>query len=192
MASQKTIKKQNEFKHEIVIHLDAIYNFAFHFTSDPYEAEDLVQDSMMKAYRYFDRFENGTNGKAWVYSIMKNSFINKYRKQMKQPARVSFDEELEYSAAGGTSDSTPPIPDDHRPTNLIDDHVFSALNDLPEIFRLPILLCDMENYTYEEIANMLDLPIGTVRSRLHRGRNLLKNRLYEYGKKRGYEMASLN
>ena len=167
--------------------MDALYHFALRLTQDANEAEDLVQTSMVKAYRFFDSYEMGTNAKAWIFRILKNAFINNYRKDKKDPAKVDFnDVESFYETIRDEGTET---------TNLeslmyrekIDDTLNNALQRLPEDFRTVVFLCDIEEFTYEEIANMLDVPIGTIRSRLHRGRNLLKAELQDYARERGYD-----
>lgn len=180
------IKKQNDFDDEIIPHMDALYNFALRLTSDPNDAEDLVQDTIVKAYRFFSSYEKGTNAKAWMFRILKNSFINNYRKTSKKPSQVDYDEVSSYyeSVRADSTDTTDLESLMFR--EMMDDDLSEALSRLPEDFRTVVLLCDVDGYTYEEIANMLDVPIGTIRSRLHRGRNLLKTELLEYAKKRGY------
>lgn len=179
-------KKQKDFNEEIIPHLDVLYNFALRLTTDPNDAEDLVQDTIVKAYRFFSSYEKGTNAKAWLFRILKNSFINNYRKTSKQPQQVDYDEvESYYENIRAERTETSDL-ERLMFRELMDDELSNALSRLPEDFRTVVLLCDVEGYTYEEIANMLDVPIGTIRSRLHRGRNLLKTELLEYAKKRGY------
>lgn len=179
-------KKQQEFNDEIIPHLDSLYNFGLRLTADPSDAEDLVQDTIVKAFRFFDSYEKGTNAKAWLFRILKNSFINNYRKNLKKPQEVDYDEVSSFyenirAERTDTSDLEHLIFRD-----LMDDNFTKALSKLPEDFRTVVLLCDVDGFTYEEISNMLDVPIGTIRSRLHRGRNLLKTELYEYAKTHGY------
>lgn len=180
------IYKQREFNVEMIPHMDALYNFAIRLANDPNDAEDLVQDTIVKAYRFFSSYERGTNAKAWLFRILKNSYINNYRKQSKQPFQVDYDEISTYyeSVRSERSDTTDMEEIMYR--ELLDDEVTRALNKLPEDFRTVVLLCDIEGFTYEEIANMLDVPIGTIRSRLHRGRNLLRTSLSQYASRRGF------
>jgi RNA polymerase sigma-70 factor (ECF subfamily) len=181
-----TKKKQQEFNEEIIPHMDVLYNFALRLTTDPNDAEDLVQDTIVKAFRFFSSYEKGTNAKAWLFRILKNSFINNYRKVSKRPQEVDFDEvSTFYESVRAERTETSDL-ERLMFRELMDDELSIALSRLPEDFRTVVLLCDVEGYTYEEIANMLDVPIGTIRSRLHRGRNLLKTELLEYAKKRGY------
>ncbi len=179
-------KKQKDFNEEIIPLLDVLYNFALKLTNDPNDAEDLVQDSIVKAYRFFGSYEKGTNAKAWVFRILKNSFINNYRKTSKRPQEVDYNEvESYYESIRAERTETTDL-ERLMFQELMDDDISKALSKLPEDFRTVVLLCDVESYTYEEIANMLDVPIGTIRSRLHRGRNLLKTELMAYATKRGF------
>jgi len=184
--NKEEIDKQKEFNAEMLPHLDALYNFAIRLSADPTDAEDLVQDTIVKAYRFFSSYERGTNAKAWLFRILKNSYINNYRKVSKQPYQVDYDEISSYyeTVRSDRSDTTDMEQIIYR--EMLDDEVTRALNKLPEDFRTVVLLCDIEGFTYEEIANMLDVPIGTIRSRLHRGRNLLRSSLTGYASRRGY------
>ncbi|MDZ7716709.1 MAG: sigma-70 family RNA polymerase sigma factor [Balneolaceae bacterium] len=185
--NKEEIKKQEDFEEEIIPHLDAMYNFGLRLTSDPNDAEDLVQDTIVKAYRFFSSYEKGTNAKAWLFRILKNSYINNYRKQSKQPNQVDYDEVSSFYETIRADRTDTSDLEDRMFRELIDDDISNALEELPEDFRTVVLLCDVEGFTYEEIANMLDVPIGTIRSRLHRGRNLLKSQLMEYAEQRGYQ-----
>ncbi len=180
------IKKQQDFNEEIIPHLDALYNFGLRLTSDPNDAEDLVQDTIVKAYRFFSSYEKGTNAKAWLFRILKNSYINNYRKKSKKPQEVDYDEVATFYETIRAERTETSDLEDKMFRELIDDDLSNALDSIPEDFRTVVLLCDVEDFTYEEIANMLDVPIGTIRSRLHRGRNLLKTQLMDYAAKRGY------
>ena len=180
------IQKQKDFDEEIIPHMDALYNFALRLTTDPNDAEDLVQDTIVKAYRFFSSYEKGTNAKAWMFRILKNSFINNYRKTSKKPSQVDYDKVSSYYESVRAERTETSDLESLMFREMMDDDLSNALQRLPEDFRTVVLLCDVEGYTYEEIANMLDVPIGTIRSRLHRGRNLLKTELLEYAKKRGY------
>lgn len=183
---QSEIKKQTDFNEEMLPHLDALYNFALRLAAEPNDAEDLVQDTIVKAYRFFSSYEKGTNAKAWLFRILKNSYINNYRKQSKRPSEVDFDEVSSFYESIRAERTETSDLEEKMFSELIDDDLTRALNRLPEDFRTVVLLCDVESFTYEEIANMLDVPIGTIRSRLHRGRNLLKVELMDYARKRGF------
>ncbi len=182
------IEKQRDFQREAMVHIDSLYNFALRMTGDPEDANDLVQETYMKAYRFFDSFEKGTNCKAWLFRILKNSYINKYRKESKEPDKVDYDEikEFYHSVKHSSLDSNDM--QEKMFAELLDDEVAQALESLPEDFKEVVQLCDIEGFTYEEIANMVDCPIGTVRSRLHRGRKILREKLMEYARQHGYKL----
>lgn len=184
--TQEEFKKQQDFRIEMVPHLDALFNFALRLTTDPTDAEDLVQDTVVKAFRFFNSYEKGTNAKAWLFRILKNSYINNYRKKSKQPHQVDYDEVSTYYETIRSEQSDTTDMEDIMYREMLDDQVTRALERLPEDFRTVVLLCDVEGFTYEEIANMLDVPIGTIRSRLHRGRNLLRAELEDYADRKGY------
>jgi len=180
------LAKKEIFDHEFLPYLDAMYNFAYRLTFDEDDAKDLVQDTYMKAYRFINSFQRGTNSKAWLYRILKNSFINEYRKKSKQPAKVDYqDVENYYNSENVDENKTVDLRID-TVRDMIGDEVSNALNSLAVDFRTVIILCDLEGFTYEEMAKILDIPIGTVRSRLHRARNLLKEKLNTYAKSMGY------
>lgn len=180
------LKKQSDFRSEMLPHLDAMYNFALRLTMDPTDAEDLVQDTVVKAFRFFSSYEKGTNAKAWLFRILKNSYINNYRKKSKRPNEVDYDEVSTFYETIRADQTDTSDLEERMYRDMLDDTVTKALEDLPEDFRSVVLLCDVEGFTYEEIANMLDVPIGTIRSRLHRGRNLLRAALESYARNRGF------
>lgn len=171
-------------------HLDALYNFALRLAQDHNDAEDLVQDTFVKAYRFFASYEKGTNAKAWLFRILKNSYINNYRKQSKQPYKVDYDEVSTYFESVRDERTDTSDLEEIMYRELMDDEISVALQRLPEDFRTVVMLCDIDGFTYEEIANMLDVPIGTIRSRLHRGRNLLRDELISYARKKGFGQQS--
>lgn len=180
-------EKDHQFEVEFMPYVDALYNFAYRLTFNEDDANDLVQETYMKAYRFFDSYERGTNAKAWLFRILKNSFINDFRKKSKEPAKVDYQEVESYY---NSEDVDKSITTDLRAEtvqDMIGDEVAGALNALAVDFRTIIVLSDLEGFTYEELAKILDIPIGTVRSRLHRARNLLKEQLLEYASKRGYK-----
>ena len=168
-------------------HMAALYNFALRMTGDPDDAKDLVQETYMKAYRFFDKYAQGTNAKAWLFRIMKNSYINRYRKESKEPDKIDYDDIKDfYASVKGSSADTNDLQEKIF-GNLFEDEVAEALQELPEDFRTVVILCDIEGYTYEEIADFIEIPIGTVRSRLHRGRKMLRAMLRDYALKRGFK-----
>jgi RNA polymerase sigma factor (sigma-70 family) len=179
--------KDRIFNKEFLPQMDALYNFAFHLTLDEDDANDLVQETFLKAYRFIDSYQQGTNAKAWLFKILKNGFINEYRKKTKQPAKVDYDDIVSFH---DTDDDGHVEYLDLRTDlfqGMLGDEVTRALNQLPVDFKTIILLCDIEEFSYEEIAKIIDIPIGTVRSRLHRARNILKEKLREYAQKEGFK-----
>jgi RNA polymerase sigma factor (sigma-70 family) len=186
--AKKAVKSANEllFEKELLPHVSALQTFAYHLTYNQNDADDLVQETYMKAYRFIDKYEKGTNAKAWLFKILKNAYINEYRKKVRQPNKVDFEEITAYH---DTDDDNLTGYSDLREEiflNMMGDEVTTAINSLPLDFRTVILLCDIEGFTYEEIASIIDVPIGTVRSRLFRARNMLKEKLVDYAKKFGY------
>ena len=180
-------QKQEVFDGEFMPHINSMYNFAYRLTFDEDDAKDLVQDTYLKAYRFIDSFQQGTNAKAWLFRILKNSFINDYRKKKKEPAKVDYQEvETFYNSEDVDRQITPDLRVEAL-QDMMGDEISNALNALDVDFRTVIILCDLEGFKYDEMAKILDIPIGTVRSRLHRARNLLKEKLNEYAKKMGYK-----
>jgi len=184
--SYTEIEKKQLFESEFMPLVHALYNFAYRLTLDEDDAKDLVQDTYLKAFRFIHSFEKGTNAKAWLYRILKNTFINDYRKKSKEPAKVDYQEiETFYNS----EDVDEKITMDLRVETvkeLMGDELSTALNGLPIDFRIAVILCDVEGFTYEEMSKILDIPIGTVRSRLHRARMILKNKLSNYARSMGF------
>jgi len=180
-------EKQDLFNNEFLPHINSMYNFGYRLTLDRDDAKDLVQDTYLKAYRFIESFQKGTNAKAWLFRILKNSFINDYRKKTKEPAKVDYQEvETYYNSEDVDRQITPDLRVESL-KDMIGDEISNALNSLDVDFRTVIILCDLEGFKYEEMAKILDIPIGTVRSRLHRARNLLKEKLTQYAKSMGYK-----
>lgn len=180
-------EKLQVFHDEFMPHINSMYNFAYRLTFDEDDANDLVQDTYLKAFRFIHSFEKGTNAKAWLFRILKNSFINDYRKKSKEPAKVDYqDVETYYNSDDVDRQITPDLRVESL-QDMIGDEISNALNSLDVDFRTVIILCDLEGFKYEEMAKILDIPIGTVRSRLHRARNLLKEKLTDYAKQMGYK-----
>lgn len=173
------------FREEFYPHMDALKTFAYHLTYNESDAEDLVQETYLKALKFVKSYVSGTNSKAWLFKILKNAYINEYRKKVKTPTMLDFNDSAsvqETNIVGGSVE----IHWDNLEMSL-GDEVTLALNALSLEFKEIILLCDIEGFTYEEIAEILDVPIGTVRSRLFRARNELKGKLARYASHMGYE-----
>ena len=174
------------FVQEFMPHVNSMYNFAYRLTFDEDDAKDLVQDTYLKAFRFINSFEQGTNAKAWLFRILKNSFINEFRKKSKQPAKVDYNEVESYYNSDDIDENITTDLRVETVQHMIGDEITSALNGIPVDFRTVIILSDLEGFTYEEMSKILDIPIGTVRSRLHRARNMLKDKLAVYAKEMGY------
>lgn len=174
------------FERDAMSFAPQLYSAALRMTRNPSDAEDLVQETFLKAYRAYGSFEAGTNLRAWLYRILTNTFINNYRKNLRRPQQSELDEVEDrflhrrlIETGGGRS------AEDEALGGFVDDEVREALEALPEAFRLPVLLADAQGFSYKEIADILDIPIGTVMSRLHRGRKALQKRLWEFARQRG-------
>ena len=177
---------RSEFESLALGHIDSLFACGLRMTRDPRDSEDLVQDTLLAAYRFFDKFEPGTNIKAWLFKILTNTFINKYRKRVREREVREFVEQ----------DETPSLmsedvaeksrdPETAIVGALLSDDVKRALDAVPYDYRLAVVLCDLEEFTYKEIADIMDCPVGTVMSRLHRGRRLLQKQLREYAIEQG-------
>jgi RNA polymerase sigma-70 factor (ECF subfamily) len=166
--------------------MSTLYTHALHLTMNSDDAKDLLQETYLKAYRFWDKFEKGTNIKGWLYQIMKNSYINHYRKRVKEPRSVEFDENISHHAHGKSA----PIEVRHggggSPKEIFEDEIARSLESLPGEFRTVIMLSDVEELTYQEIASTIAVPLGTVRSRLHRGRRMLRKQLRDYARSNRY------
>jgi RNA polymerase sigma-70 factor (ECF subfamily) len=178
-------KRQTEFETEAFPHKDILLNFALRTTGNSDDAKDLLQETFMKAFRFWDKYEKGTNIRAWLFRIMKNSYINRYRKETREPGMVDYDDvENFYDSIRDDSTNSNDL-QKQMYSNMLSDEISGALQSLPEDFRTVVILCDIEQLTYEEISGFLNCPIGTVRSRLHRGRKMLEEKLHSYAKERG-------
>lgn len=178
---------KKDFARQIEDHLDGLYSVALRTTRNRADAEDLVQETLLKAYRSFERFEEGTNLRAWLHRIMVNTYINSYNKKKRRPTSEPV-EEFEDQLLFRRRDQLPARgePEAVVMQAFVPDEIRSALEELPEIFRLPVLLADVEGFSYKEISEILDVPIGTVMSRLHRGRKNLQKVLFDYAKAHGF------
>lgn len=186
LSDKELQQRYAEFEKEAVPHLDAVYNFALRMTGDEDDADDLVQETYLKAFRFFDKFEKGTNCKAWLFRILKNSFINDYRKTTKEPNKVDYDDIQNFYENIKADEVETQHYEEDAFSNLLDDEISKAISELPEDFRTVVILSDIEGFTYEEIADFVDIPVGTVRSRLHRARKMLYVQLFDYAKDKGF------
>jgi RNA polymerase sigma-70 factor (ECF subfamily) len=180
---------QVEFAELAMPYMSALYSAALRMTRNPSDAEDLVQETYLKAYRAFATFRDGTNLKAWLYKILTNTFINSYRSKKRRPEQVELDDTEDFylfrrlgglEAVAATRSAETELLD-----AMPDDIVKRALEDLPEQFRMAVMLADVEGFSYKEIAEIMEVPIGTVMSRLHRGRKQLQKRLWDFAEERG-------
>lgn len=170
------------------MHLDSLYRTALRLTRNEQEAEDLVQDTFLSAYRSFHQFQRGTNCKAWLFTILRNTYINRWRRETKTPPLVDLEDVEPFydqlvkkgliRESGGV--------EEELLRGLLDEEVERALEDLPEERRLVVILADVEGFSYKEIAQITDSPLGTVMSRLHRGRRSLQEKLWKYAREAGY------
>lgn len=177
-----------DFEQAALPFLDPLYNMAYRLTRNAEDAQDLLQETFLKAYKYYDKFESGTNLKAWLFRIMKNTFINNYRKKQTQPPQSAF-EDIEESFESLVSDEAGQSfkdPEALALADVLDEDVQGALDALRDDYRMVILLVDIEGFSYKEAAEILDVPVGTVMSRLYRGRKQLEKVLLAYARRRGY------
>ena len=177
------------FEAEVLPFMDSLYSTAYRMSRNRQDAEDLLQETYLRAYKYYDKFQEGTNFKAWLFKILKNTFINRYRKRQRQPLKNSFDEiegsfelkllESPLTARGAT-------PEEELMVDALDQDVQQALEALPEDYRTAVEMADLQGLSYREIADQLGIPLGTVMSRLYRGRRKLEAVLLEYAREHGY------
>jgi RNA polymerase sigma-70 factor, ECF subfamily len=179
--------KRKAFEQEALPHMDALYRTALRMTKNESDAEDLVQEAYTKAYRFWDKFEPGSNCRAWLFKIMTNIFINDYRSKSRAPTAVNVDDiDDNYLYRHITNFSADDDPERHLFAKIFDDDVKKAIEELPDDFRLVVVLSFLEGFSYQEIADIADLQLGTVKSRLHRGRKLLQKQLLDYAIRNGY------
>lgn len=187
VATESAAERTSRFERDAMPLLDQLYSAAMRLTHNPQDAEDLVQDTFAKAYASFHQYQDGTNLKAWMYRILTNTFINSYRKKQREPLQSDADgvEDWQlvraeaHTSRGLRSAETEAL--DHLP----DSDVKKALQELPSDFRMAVYLADVEGFAYKEIAEIMDTPIGTVMSRLNRGRSMLRTLLQDYARERG-------
>ncbi|MDH6242485.1 RNA polymerase sigma-70 factor (ECF subfamily) [Mycobacterium sp. OTB74] len=176
------------FERDAIPLLDQLYGGALRMTRNPADAEDLVQETMVKAYSAFHSFREGTNLKAWLYRIMTNTYINSYRKKQRQPAEYPTDEITDWQLAANAEHTSTGLrsAEVEALEALPDTEIKAALQELPEEFRMAVYYADVEGFPYKEIAEIMDTPIGTVMSRLHRGRKMLRDLLADVARDRGF------
>lgn len=178
--------KKGRFEKEALTHIDSLYNLSSYLTKNSDDAKDLVQETYYKAYKFFHQFQEGTSIKAWLFKILKNTFINLYRKKVREPEIIDY-EKVE-SFIGLIKDDNfdfAHLEEDNLLNKFLSDDVVSALNQLPDDFKIVVLLSDVEGLSYKEIADIMECPIGTIRSRLSRARKMLQKILLNYALKQG-------
>ena len=189
MRERFTMGAREDFTNDAMQYAPQLFSTAVRMTRNRADAEDLVQETFLKGWRSFNTFQEGTNLRAWLFRIMTNTYINKYNAKQRRPDETELDEVEElflFRRLGAFDQSKMSASDEDQMLEMFtDDEVKNALEELPEQFRLPVLLSDVDGFSYKEIAEMLDVPIGTVMSRLHRGRKVMQKLLYEYAKERG-------
>ena len=180
---------QAQFAEQAMQYMSSLYSAALRMTRNPADAEDLVQETYLKAYRAFGTFKEGTNLKAWLYRILTNTYINSYRARRRRPEQTDLDDVEDlylYRRLGGLeAASAGRSAEEEVLEHFTEGDVKAAVEALPEQFRMAVLLADVEGFSYKEIADILDVPIGTVMSRLHRGRKALQKTLHDFGQERG-------
>jgi RNA polymerase sigma-70 factor (ECF subfamily) len=182
-AGQNQLRRQR-FEQQMLPHLDALYRTAYSMTKNAGDAEDLVQDTYLRAYQFFDQFQGGTNARAWLFRILTNLYINTYRRRTREPERVSYDELEDFFLYNRLNDTNAPHTGDSPEARVVQQVEVEAIREaiarLPDEYREAVILADLNEFSYQEISDILQIPIGTVRSRLSRGRRLVQKALWAF------------
>jgi len=177
--------REQEFEQEALVHLDALYKTAHRLTGSPEEAEEVVQETFLRAFRFFHQFEKGTNCRAWLYKILRNTFVNRYQKRKREPGGIDLETVEPFLGEEDKAIGMAPDAYDDMLGRVLEDDVKSALMGLPEAYRMVVILADLESLSYKEIAEVTEVPIGTVMSRLYRGRKALRDQLIDAASRYG-------
>lgn len=187
LVLESATDRNARFERDAIVYMDKLYAAALRYTKNPEDARDLVQDTYLKAFNSFHQFEEGTNLRAWLYRVLTTTFINSYRKDQRRPQLASGElEDWQLARAQSHTSDLGKSAEAEALENLPDSDIKRALQEIPEEFRIAVYLADVEGFSYKEIANIVDIPAGTVMSRLHRGRKLLRVKLTDYAKELGY------
>jgi RNA polymerase sigma-70 factor (ECF subfamily) len=187
LVLESATDRNDRFERDALVFMDQLYAAALRYTKNPEDARDLVQDTYLKAFNSFHQFEEGTNLRAWLYRVLTTTFINTYRKDQRRPQLASGElEDWQLAEAQSHTSDLGKSAEVEALENLPDSDIKSALQEIPEEFRIAVYLADVEGFSYKEIADIVEVPAGTVMSRLHRGRKLLREKLADYAKELGY------
>jgi RNA polymerase sigma-70 factor (ECF subfamily) len=191
LVLESATDRNARFERDAIVYMDKLYAAALRYTKNPEDARDLVQDTYLKAFNSFHQFEEGTNLRAWMYRVLTTTFINSYRKDQRRPQLASGElEDWQLAEAQSHTSDLGKSAEAEALENLPDSDIKRALQEIPEEFRIAVYLADVEGFSYKEIADIVEVPAGTVMSRLHRGRKLLREKLADYAKELGYSTDS--
>jgi RNA polymerase sigma-70 factor (ECF subfamily) len=191
LVLESATDRNDRFERDALVFMDQLYAAALRYTKNPEDARDLVQDTYLKAFNSFHQFEEGTNLRAWLYRVLTTTFINTYRKDQRRPQLASGElEDWQLAEAQSHTSDLGKSAEVEALENLPDSDIKRALQEIPEEFRIAVYLADVEGFSYKEIADIVEVPAGTVMSRLHRGRKLLREKLADYAKELGYTTES--